>query len=141
MENMIYEEESYKIIGAGMEVYNKLGCGFLENVYQECLGIEFKEKAVYYQEQKEIKIFYKGIELKQRYRADFICFDKILLEIKAVSKICDEHRSQILNYLNATGFKLGLILNFGSSRKLEYERFANTLKKYDKLANNADERG
>jgi len=118
-----YKEESYKIIGACMKVHTTMGSGFLESVYQECLRIEFAKRNIKYEEQKELVIFYDDIELKQKYRADFVCYDKILLEIKAVSKLCDEHRSQVLNYLNAIKFELGLLVNFGSNGKLEYERF------------------
>jgi GxxExxY protein len=84
---IIYGQESYKIIGAAFDVYNKLGHGFLEAVYQECLEIEFKKGGILYEREKDIKIFYDGIELQQSYRADFVCFDKIIVELKAVSGV------------------------------------------------------
>ena len=123
--SLIYKEESYKIVGACFEVYNNMGSGFLENVYQECLSFELSKQEIDFVEQKRIKIFYKGNELTQNYIADFECFGKIIVEIKAVSKLSDEHRSQVINYLHATNYKLALLVNFGSHSKLEYERFVN----------------
>jgi GxxExxY protein len=119
---IIYGKESYDITGAAFEVYNKLGHGFLESVYQECLEIEFKKRGIPYEREKDIKIFYDGIELTQSYRADFVCYDKIIVELKAVSALDDSHRSQVYNYLRATNYKLGLLLNFGCPDKLENER-------------------
>jgi len=117
-----YKQESYNIIGAAFEVYNKLGHGFLEAVYQECLEIEFKKKGIPYEREKDIKIFYDGIELTQSYRADFVCYDKIIVELKAVSALDDAHHAQVYNYLHATGFKLGILLNFGCLDGLEKDR-------------------
>lgn len=122
MKDLIYKDESYRIIGACFEVYKEKGCGFLEAVYQECLEMEFELQGMLCVPQKPLPLAYKGRPLKQRYTADFICFDKIILELKAVSALADEHRAQVLNYLNATGFKLGLLVNFGHHPKLEYER-------------------
>lgn len=119
---VIYKEESYKIVGAAFEVYNKLGHGFLEAVYQEALEIEFQRQGIPYEREKELKISYDGIELNQTYKADFVCFEKIIVELKAVSALEDAHRSQVYNYLHATGFKLGILLNFGKSGGLEKER-------------------
>lgn len=124
MSEIIYKEESYKIIGACYNVYNKIGAGFLESVYQECLKIEFEYQDIEFLEQKEIEILYRDKVIKNKFRADFICYDKIILEIKAVANICSEHRVQVLNYLNATGYKLGILINFGSYPKIEYERIA-----------------
>lgn len=117
-----YKQESYNIIGAAFEVYNKLGHGFLEAVYQECLEIEFKKRGIPYEREKDIKIFYDGIELTQSYRADFVCYDKIIVELKAVSALDDAHHAQVYNYLHATGFKLGILLNFGCLDGLEKDR-------------------
>jgi len=100
-----------------------MGCGFLENVYQECLEIEFNFQKIPFESQKELQLKYRNQILKQKYKPDFLCYDKIIVEIKAVSKISNEHISQILNYLHATGLKLGLIVNFGHHPKLEYKRF------------------
>lgn len=119
---VIYKEESYKIVGAAFEVYNKLGHGFLEAVYQEALEIEFKKNDIPFEREKELKISYDEVELKQTYKADFVCYDKIIVELKAVSALEDAHRSQVYNYLHATGFKLGILLNFGKSGGLEIER-------------------
>ena len=124
--DLIYKEESYAIIGACFNVYNDIGCGFLEPVYQECMQIEFKYKNISFIPQKKLELYYRDIKLKQTYQPDFICFDKIILELKAASKIVDEHRAQVLNYLNATNIKLGLLVNFGHYPKLEYERIAFT---------------
>ena len=119
---LLYSDESYKINGAAFQVYNTLGHGFLEAVYQEALEIEFKKRNIPYEREKELKIVYDGIELKQTYKADFVCFGKIIVELKAVSTLDDDHRSQVYNYLHATGHKLGLLYNFGCSEGLEKDR-------------------
>ena len=119
---IIYKEESYKIVGAAFKVYNNLGHGFLEPVYQEALEIEFKRQGIPYEREKELKINYDGVELKQTYKADFVCYGKIIVELKALSALEDAHRSQVYNYLRATGYKLGLLMNFGNTDELEKER-------------------
>ena len=120
---MLYHgKESYVITGAAMHVYNTLGPGFLEAVYQEALAIEFKKRGRPYEQEKELKVFYDGQELKQTYRADFVCYGNIIVELKAVSELDNSHRSQVYNYLKATGYKLGIIFNFGSREELQYER-------------------
>lgn len=119
---LIYSDESYAINGAAMEVYNQLGHGFLEAVYQESIEKEFKIRGIPYEREKELTINYKGEVLKQTYKADFVCYGKIIVELKAVSEINDTHRSQVYNYLHATGYRLGLILNFGYFDGLERER-------------------
>ena len=119
---IVYKDESYKIVGAAFNVYNGLGPGFLEAVYQEALEIELQKQGVPFEREKELKIQYDGVELKQTYKADFVCFGKIIVELKAVSSLENAHRSQVYNYLRATGYKLGLLLNFGSSDELEKER-------------------
>ena len=119
---VVYKEESYQIVGAAFEVYNKLGHGFLEAVYQECFEIELKKRGIPYEREKDIKVFYDDIELKQSYRADFVCYDKIIVELKAVSSLDDAHHAQVYNYLNATRYKLGILLNFGCSEGLEKDR-------------------
>ena len=126
MNDLIYKDEAFKIMGACFEVYKDKGCGFLEPVYQECLGIELELQGVQFVPQKSLRLEYKGRQLKQTYAPDFICYEKIILEIKAVSQLADEHRAQLINYLNATGYKLGLLVNFGHYPKLEWERIANT---------------
>jgi GxxExxY protein len=126
MADLVYKEESYKIIGACFEVYKQKGCGFLEPVYQECLAIEFTLRSLPFIRHPKIQIDYKGTLLQQHFEPDFLCFDKIIVELKAVTDLIDEHRGQTLNYLNATKFDLALLVNFGHYPKLEYERFANT---------------
>ena len=119
---LIYSQYSYAINGAAFHVYNKLGHGFLESVYQEALEIEFKRRNIPFEREKELKIIYDGFELKQTYKADFVCYDKVIVELKAVSCLDDAHRSQVFNYLHATGYKLGLLYNFGCPDGLERER-------------------
>ncbi len=117
-----FKQESYQIVGAAMEVYNQLGHGFLEAVYQEILEREFIIRCIPYEREKELTISYKGEELKQKYKADFVCYGNIIVELKAVSALEDSHRSQVYNYLRATKSKLGILLNFGNSDGLEWER-------------------
>lgn len=119
---LYHSNESYAINGAAMQVYNVLGQGFLESVYQEALAIEFTKRGIPYQREKELKIYYDGKELQQTYRADFVCYDDIIVEIKAVSELDGSHRSQVYNYLKATGFKLGLLTNFGHYNGIQIER-------------------
>jgi GxxExxY protein len=123
---IIYRQESYAIIGACFEVYNEKGCGFLEPVYQECLGIEFEYQRVPAIPKPSLTLSYRGRILTQTHEPDFVCFWKIVVELKAVAALTDEHRAELLNYLNATGFELGLLVNFGHYPKLEYERIAKT---------------
>ena len=113
MEKFLYKEESYHIRGAMMAVHRELGSGFLERVYQDALEYEFKERGIPYEREKKIQIMYKGKPLGEPYRADFVCYGKIIVELKAVDELCGIHRSQVVNYLKATGFKLGLLVNFG----------------------------
>ena len=119
---LLYKQESYEIVGAAMQVHNMLGAGFLEAVYQEALEIELSKRRIPFEAQKELCIEYDGIILKQKYKSDIVCYDKIILEIKAVSKLQDVHKSQLYNYLRATGYKLGILINVGCAYKLEYER-------------------
>jgi GxxExxY protein len=119
---VVYKEESYALMGACFEVYNEKGCGFLEAVYQECLEMELELRGIPFQPQAELLLAYKGRTLKQRYQPDFVCFGKIIVEIKAVSALAPEHRAQLHNYLKATGHRLGLLVNFGHHPGLEYER-------------------
>ena len=116
-------------MGACFEVYKEKGNGFLESVYQECLGMEFFDQGIQFQEQPRLRLEYKGRYLKQGYQPDFLCFEKIIVEIKAVKKLTDEHRAQVINYLKATDKQLGLLVNFGHYPKIEYERFVNQTEK------------
>ncbi len=119
---IVYKDEAYAIIGACFEVYKEMGCGFLEAVYQECLEIELETRGILFHPQAELVLRFKGRPLTQKYQPDFICYDKIVLEIKAVSELTNEHRAQVHNYLKAAGYKLGLLVNFGHYPKLENER-------------------
>ena len=126
MTEIIYKKESDAIIGACFEVYNEKGSGFLEPVYQECLGIEFEHQRIPAIPKPALTLSYRNRTLTQTYMPDFVCFQKVILELQAASKLIDEHRAQLLNYLHATGFELGLLVNFGHHPKLEYERLAKT---------------
>jgi GxxExxY protein len=117
----LYKEECYKIIGAAMEVHRQLGAGFLEAVYQEALEYEFIERKIPYKRESELPIFYKGRKMQKKYIADFVCYDKIIVELKALSALTTEHDAQVLNYLKATNMKLGLLINFGKP-SLEFKR-------------------
>ncbi len=126
VEDLIYKDEVYAIIGGCFAVYKDKGCGFLEPVYQECMEIEFEFLNLPAVPKPALSLAYRNRPLKQTYQPDFICFGKIVLELKAVSALVDEHRAQVLNYLNATGFKVGVLVNFGHYPKLEWERIVNS---------------
>lgn len=121
MDNIIYKEESFKIIGICMEVHNNLGAGFLEIVYKDALEWEFKKAGIQFEREKEYTVNYKGVILPHKFYADFVVFDKIILEVKGISGITDEHIAQGLNYLKVSQNKLALIVNFGEL-KLNYKR-------------------
>ena len=124
MEGILFKEECYAIQGAVFEVYREMGCGFLEPVYQECLQKEFMFRKIPFQAQEALDLTYKGEKLIQVYRPDFICYGKIIVELKAVKEIGDEHRAQVFNYLKASGAKLGLLVNFGHYPKVTIDRIA-----------------
>ncbi len=124
--SLIYGAESYKVLGACFEVYTELGCGFLEAVYQESLELELKMQGIPFLSQQGIDIHYKNQKLFQKYIPDFICFSKIILEIKAVKELSDIHRAQLINSLKITGYKVGYLVNFSHYPKLEYERMVYT---------------
>ncbi len=121
---MFLSEESYAINGAAMYVHQQLGDGFLEAVYQEALARTFEKNGIPYEREKPIQILFDGKPLAKEYIADFVCYGKIIVELKAVDKLTSQHISQTLNYLKATGYKLGLLYNFGA-RALEYKRLVN----------------
>ena len=123
-EKMIYPHEAYEIIGAAMEVHRTLGQGFLESVYQEALEIEMSKREIPFSSQTKIQIHYKDIPMEHYFVADFVCYDKIIVELKSVSTVLPEHEAQIINYLRATGFKLGILLNF-NEESLYYKRYPN----------------
>jgi GxxExxY protein len=120
--SIVYPEESFAAMGACFEVYREEGYGFLEAVYQQCLEIEFGYRHIPFKPRPPLPIAYKGCPLKIRYTPDFICYDKIIVELKAVSGLTDEHRAQVHNYLRATRMKLGLLVNFAHYPKLDYQR-------------------
>lgn len=124
MTDLIYKEESYQIIGTCMEVHNNLGSGFLEIVYKDALEYELTKNNIPYEREKEYKVHYKNIVLPHKFYADFVVFDKIILEIKCMSGIVDEHIAQTLNYLRVSNNRLGLIVNFGKE-KLQSKRIIN----------------
>ena len=111
--DMIYPSETYAVIGAAMEVQNELGCGFAELVYHEALNIELGLRGIPFETEKLITITYKGHLLERTYKADLVCYDNIVVELKAVDKLKTEHTSQLLNYLKATNLPLGILINFG----------------------------
>jgi len=120
--NLLYPEESYKIRGACFEVYREKGCGFLEPVYQECMELELRLQGVLYVPKRTLPLEYKGTPLLSTYVPDFVCFEKIILELKAVTELTDEHRAQVQNYLKATKLKLGILVNFGHFPEIQIER-------------------
>jgi GxxExxY protein len=123
LDKLLFKDEVYAIQGAVFEVYRLMGCGFLEAVYQECLEKELRFRDIPFVAQQDLKIFYKDDLLAQTYKADMICYGQILLELKAVKPIAPEHQAQMLNYLKATGLRIGLIINFGHFPKAEIERY------------------
>tara|TARA_R110001583_G_scaffold7286_1_gene36270 strand:- start:2732 stop:3115 length:384 start_codon:yes stop_codon:yes gene_type:complete len=120
-ENYIYKDECYEIIGCCMSVHSELGAGFLEAIYQEALEFEFNREALPFEREVGIDVSYRGQNLKKKYFADFICYGEIIIELKAVKTLEDSHYAQLLNYLKATGKKVGLLINFGS-KSLQYKR-------------------
>jgi GxxExxY protein len=120
------DQRTYQIIGAAIEVHKELGNGFLEAVYQEALEQEFTYQEIPYKSQPPVRIEYKGKPLKKKYEPDFICYDDIIVEIKAMDKLSGVEHAQIINYLKATRLKVGLLINFGS-RSLEHKRFVYNL--------------
>jgi len=122
MKEIVQGEECYKIIGACFEVYREKGSSFLESVFQECLELELGLQGIVFESQRALPLTYKGCALRQTYKADFVCYGNILLKIKAVSSLVDEHRAQLLNYLAASRYRLGLLVNFGHHPRLEWER-------------------
>ena len=119
---ILYREECYAIQGAVFEVYREMGSGFLEAVYQECLERELSSAGIPFKSQVELSLSYKGEPLRQTYTPDLVCYDKIILELKAVKETTAEHRAQVFNYLKASGLRLGLLINFSHYPKASVER-------------------
>jgi GxxExxY protein len=126
MTDLLYKDEVYAIVGAAMDVYNDLGPGFLENVYQEAMEIELEIRKIPATAVQELHIKYKGRELRKFYIADLICYDKIIVEIKAIDKLALRDEGQLINYLKATGLKVGVLINFGHYPSLEWKRLVFT---------------
>ena len=122
MNKLVFAEEVYRIFGAAIEVHKELGSGFLEPVYQEAMALELESRKIPSVSQKRLRIQYKGLPLDREYIADFVCFDKIIVEIKSVDRLVKANTSQVLNYLSATKMKVGLLINFGSVGTLEKKR-------------------
>ena len=121
--SLLLKDEVYAVFGAAIEVHRQLGSGFLEAVYQQALEIELAEREIPFTAQKPIKIFYKSHQLKQSYIPDLVCYGQIIIEIKALDHLTGKDDAQILNYLKATQLPVGLLINFGSTGKLERKRF------------------
>lgn len=121
---LLYKEETGQILRACMNVFNELGNGFLEAVYQEALEIEFRQMGIPYQREAKVSVFYKGKKLDKEYYADFICFNKIIVELKCVSRIVNANKAQVINYLHGTKMQVGLLVNFGEA-SLKWERLTN----------------
>jgi GxxExxY protein len=138
MVDLIYKDEVYAIVGAAMEVHRVLGCGFLEAVYQEATGIELTERSIPCAPQVELEVHYNKHHLKKFYIADFIAFDKIIVEIKAINQLSSLEESQLLNYLKATGFEAGVLINFGAEH-LQWKRMVHTRKMFKSIRENSTE--
>ena len=120
--DLLFKDECFRIYGCIFAVNRKLGSGFLEAVYQEALEIELRRKMIPFIAQQELEVLYDGIPLVNKYIADIVCYEKIIIELKAVSRISNQHKAQLMNYLAATGFRLGLLVNFNSFPKSEIVR-------------------
>jgi GxxExxY protein len=125
MTDIIYKEESYKIVGACMDVHKKLGPGFLESVYSEALEIEFQRADIPYEKEKKLPVLYEGKPLKKYFRADYVCYGSIIIELKATKYSVDADIKQTLNNIKATNYKLGILINFGTP-SLTYKRVINS---------------
>jgi GxxExxY protein len=124
MGNLVLEPETFAVRGACFEVYREKGCGFLEPVYQECMAIELGLRGIPFRAQVRLPLEYKGRPLSQHYVPDFVCYESVIVELKATSELVAEHRAQVLNYLTATRFRVGLLVNFGHYPGVEIERLA-----------------
>ncbi|MEW5685440.1 MAG: GxxExxY protein [Pseudomonadota bacterium] len=120
--DLLHEEETFRIRGALIEVSNAMGHGFLEAVYQECVGLEFSLRGISFDAMPRLRLQYKGAMLTQTYAPDFVCFSKVIVELKVVREFAPEHRAQLCNYLKATGLRVGLLANFGSAGRVVIER-------------------
>ncbi len=121
-DRILFKNEVYRIIGACLAVHSDKGNGYAEPVYQDCLEIELPHQGIPFDAQRNFRIHYRGVQLRHTYTPDLLCYDQIVVELKAVKVLTDEHRAQVLNYLKVTGLQLGLLVNFGSPGRLEWER-------------------
>ena len=122
MSELILKKEVYAVVGAAIDVHRELGPGFLESIYQEAMEIELSSRNVPFVAQQPIAVQYKGVTLKKQYFADLVCFEQIIVEIKALARLSGTEQAQLLNYLKGTGFPIGILINFGSHGKLEWKR-------------------
>jgi len=120
---LILKDEVYSIVGCAIEVHKELGFGFLEAVYQEAMELELTQRRIPFEAQLPLAISYKGQLLRKEYNADLICYGQIIVELKALERLSGREEAQLLNYLKATGYRVGLLINFGNSPKLEWKRF------------------
>ena len=123
MDIQLYKDRMYQIIGAAMSLYNELGSGYSEPIYQECLSVICTEKDIPWEREKMLKMYFHGVELEKAYKADFVCYDDIIVELKAVSEILNEHRAQLFNYMRITNTKFGILINFGEPQRLHAEKY------------------
>ena len=133
MDITLYKERMYNIIGAAMALYNEIGYGFSEPIYQECLSIICTEKNIPWEREKVLKMFFHGVELEKTYKADFVYYDDIIVELKAVSELLGEHRAQLFNYMKITNLHFGVLINFGEPQRLHAEKYM-----YNELTNKFD---
>lgn len=131
MDIQLYKDRMYQIIGAAMTLYNELGSGYSEPIYQECLSVICTEKDIPWEREKMLKMYFHGVELEKVYKADFVCYGDIIVELKAVSEILSEHRAQLFNYMRITNTRFGILINFGEKDRLHAEKYM-----YNDLFNN-----
>jgi len=133
MDDFPLKDETYQVLGACFEVYNEMGRGFLESVYQECLEVELTSYGIPFEAQQPIELVFKGQELQRTFAPDLLCFGKVIVELKAVRRLAAEHRAQLINYLKACRLEVGLLVNFGSFPQLDYERIVNQKNRFQSI--------
>ena len=133
MDDFPLKDETYQVLGACFEVYNEMGRGFLESVYQECLEVELTSNGIPFEAQQPIELVFKGQDLQRTFAPDLLCFGKVIVELKAVRRLAAEHRAQLINYLKACRLEVGLLVNFGSHPQLEYERIVNQKNRFQSI--------
>ena len=133
MDLQLYKDRMYSIVGAAMSLYNEIGFGFSELIYQECLSIVCSKKDIPWEREKILKMYFHGMELEKTYKADFVCYGDIIVELKAVSEVLNEHRAQLFNYMKITDTRYGILINFGEPQRLHAEKYM-----YNKQTNKFD---